>query len=262
MRIDLNADLGESFGPWPMGDDTALLDTITSANVACGMHAGDPLVMRRTVDAASARGVAIGAHPGFPDLQGFGRRAMAMVDDELAAFVQYQIGALQAITTAAGSRVTHVKPHGALNNLACENPALARTVVDAIVGVDRELVLLAPVFSALADAGAAAGLQVALEVFADRAYTEAGHLVPRAEPGAVHATSEDCIRQVLAMLEHHGVVTLRGTVLPTEFHSICVHGDSVHAVETASRIRAALHDAGHELASFANRTLADRTFSD
>ena len=247
MRINLNADLGESFGPRPMGNDESLLDIVTTANVACGQHAGDPLVMQQTVARAQQRGVDIGAHPGFPDLQGFGRRPMAIVGDELAAVVQYQIGALDAIARANGAALSHVKPHGALNNLACEDRELADTIVSAIVACRPDLVILAPVFSELAAAAVATGARTALEVFADRAYTDEGHLVSRKQPGAVHDTSEACVAQVMAMVNGDGIPTINGGALKTPFHSICVHGDNAHAVETARDIRTAITASGHEL---------------
>ena len=251
MRLNLNSDLGESFGPWTMGDDAALLDVVGAANVACGAHAGDPLVMRRTVAAALERGVDVGAHPGYPDLQGFGRRPMALSGDELAASLQCQVGALEAIARAAGVALTHVKPHGALNNLACEDAALAGTVAGAIAAAWPDTVLLAPAGSELAAAGTAAGLVVALEVFADRAYAPSGALVPRSEPGAVHATSEACVAQVLDMVARGGIVARDGTLVPTRFHSVCVHGDDPHAVATARAVRDALLAAGHECTGLA-----------
>jgi len=252
MRLNLNADLGESFGPWRMGDDAGLLDVVNSANVACGQHAGDPLVMRRTVIAASGQGVEIGAHPGYADLQGFGRRPVQLSDEELAATLHYQIGALAGIATACGAPLSHVKPHGALNNLACEDDAVARTVVAAVAACRPDLILLAPVFSELANAARQAGQPVALEVFADRAYTASGHLVPRRLPGAVHEASETCVRQVLGMLEAGGVLTIDGDVLPCDFQSVCVHGDTAHAVRTARDVRAAVQAAGHELVALSD----------
>ena len=258
MRLNLNSDLGESFGPWTMGDDEALLSIVGAANVACGAHAGDPLVMRRTVAAARERGVDVGAHPGYPDLQGFGRRPMALVGDELAAHLQCQIGALEAVCRAAGVALTHVKPHGALNNRAAEDPALARTVAEAVAAVWPALPLLAPAGSALASAGREAGLPVALEVFADRAYRADGALVPRSEPGAVHATTEACTAQVLAMVERGGIVSRDGELLPTRFHSVCVHGDDPHAVATARAVREALERAGHETVGLVRALDPDR----
>ena len=247
MKLNLNADLGESFGPWPMGDDTGLLDVVDSANIACGFHAGDPLVMSRTVARARERGVGIGAHPGFPDLQGFGRREMRLADDELTAAVQYQIGALVAMCRVHGATLSHVKPHGALNNMACEDRALADTVVRAVAAVAPETVLLAPARSELAAAAEAESLPLALELFADRAYGAHGTLVPRREPGAVLTDSADCLTHVRAMIAAEGIVTRDGDVLPTAFHSICVHGDGAEALATARALRQALLADGHEL---------------
>lgn len=247
MNVNLNADLGESFGAYKMGDDAALLRIVGSANVACGFHGGDPLVMAQTVRLAREAGVSIGAHPSFPDLQGFGRRVMRLNADELAAVVTYQIGALMGMALSQGARVTHVKPHGAMSNLACEDAAMAATIAGAVRAVDPGLILLAPALSQLALAGRAAGLKVADEVFADRAYTDDGNLVPRGQPGAVLASSEACLAHVLRMLERGGIVCASGKVLPTTFHSICVHGDNAHAVATAAAVRAGVLAAGHRL---------------
>ncbi|MEF8704642.1 MAG: 5-oxoprolinase subunit PxpA [Candidatus Accumulibacter sp. UW26] len=246
-RINLNADLGESFGAWKMGSDDELLHIVGAANIACGFHAGDPLVMRRTVQQALVAGVSLGAHPSFPDLQGFGRRAMQLPAAELEAMLIYQIGALAGIARAEGGRLTHVKPHGALNNMACEDAALADSVVAAIRSFDPGLILLAPALSKLLLAGAAAGLQVAAEVFADRSYTDTGKLVPRSQPGAVLHSADACVEQVLRMLEAGGIVSLGGELIHTEFHSICVHGDGPQAVATATAIRTALLGAGIRL---------------
>ncbi len=247
MQLNLNADLGESFGAWKMGEDDALLGIVDSANIACGFHAGDPLVMRRTVRAALAAGTSLGAHPAFPDLQGFGRRVMHMAPDELEAAIIYQLGALTAMATAEGERLSHVKPHGALNNMACEDATMAATVARAVKAFDAGLILLAPVLSELARAGEQAGLAVALEVFADRAYTERATLVPRSQAGAVLHESSDCIAHVQRMIEAGGVVTVSGKVLKTPFHSICVHGDNAHAVGTARQLRSSLEAGGHTL---------------
>jgi len=247
MRLNLNADLGESFGAWSMGDDENLLKIVNSANVACGFHAGDPLVMASTVQQASASGVSIGAHPSYPDLQGFGRRPMSLSDAEVEAVMHYQLAALQGVARTHGMRMSHVKPHGAINNAACEDRHLASVITKAVAKFDAELIFLAPVLSELASAAQAAGLTVALEVFADRAYTEDGNLVSRREPGAVLQSAEACIEHVLCMIKAGGVVSQRGTVLPTNFHSICVHGDNAHAVETAGKIKESLSDHGHQL---------------
>lgn len=237
MQINLNADMGESFGLYRMGDDASLLDIVDSANVACGFHAGDPVVMRRTVTLARDKGVSIGAHPSYPDLQGFGRRPMVMPADELTAFIVYQIAALDGVARVAGHRLTHVKPHGALSNAACADAALAEVVAGAVASYDRALILLAPALSELAAAGAGAGLPVALEVFADRAYTHAGTLVPRAQPGAMIEGAEAALAHVTRMLDAGGLVTQGGAVLTTPIHSICVHGDGAHAVAAARAVR-------------------------
>ncbi|MFZ5511030.1 MAG: LamB/YcsF family protein [Pseudomonadota bacterium] len=247
MDINLNADLGESFGAWRMGNDDAMLHIVQSANVACGFHAGDPLVMTETVRLAREAGVDIGAHPSFPDLQGFGRRPMRLSSRELEAVVIYQVGALAAIARAQGARLSHVKPHGAMHNMACEDGDMARTIARAVKALDPDLILLAPPLSELARAGQEAGLRVAQEVFADRAYTDAGTLVPRGQPGAVLDTAEACLAHVLRMIERRGIVSVHGKFLPTPFHSICVHGDNEHAVATAQALRQALLAAGHRL---------------
>ncbi|MDY0011578.1 MAG: 5-oxoprolinase subunit PxpA [Rhodocyclaceae bacterium] len=248
MLINLNADLGESFGPWTMGDDAALLAVVGAANIACGFHAGDPLVMRRTVRAAVARGVSMGAHPSYPDLQGFGRRAMALAPEELEAAILYQLGALAGMIASEGGRMSHVKPHGALSNQAASDSDLADTVARAVAAFDPALILLAPACSQLAAAGRRAGLPVALEVFADRAYQADGQLVPRREPGAVLHDARACLRQVSTMLERGGILSQEGALLPTPIHSICVHGDSPGAVATARTLAEALTAAGHRLA--------------
>ena len=247
-RINLNADLGESFGAWSMGRDGDMLQLVDSASIACGFHAGDPLVMRRTVATARRHGVSIGAHPSFPDLQGFGRRRIDMAPDEVEAMVVYQIGALQGIAAAEGHRVTHVKPHGALNNLACEDIELARCLARAVRAAGPELILLAPARSALVRAGREAGLAVIEEVFADRQYTDDGHLVPRSHPQAMVHGAEASVRHVMAMLDGAALVSIHGKRLPCAVGSICVHGDNAEAVATARALRAALQAAGYQLA--------------
>ncbi len=248
MKINLNADLGESFGAWKMGEDEALLQVVGAANIACGFHAGDPLVMRSTVRTALAAGVGLGAHPAYPDLQGFGRRPMKMAPAELEAAVIYQVGALAGIAAAEGGRLIHVKPHGALNNQACEDAAMADTVARAVRAFDRELILLAPALSELFSAGERAGLQVASEIFADRAYTDAGTLVPRSQAGAVLHDDAEVVAHVQRMLDAGGIVALSGKRLPTPMHSICVHGDTPGAVGNARRLRTQLEAGGWQLA--------------
>ena len=248
MKINLNADLGESFGAWTMGEDAALLGVVNSANIACGFHAGDPLVMRKTVRTALAAGVGLGAHPAYPDLQGFGRRPMTLSPAELEAVILYQIGALAGMAVAEGGRLSHVKPHGALNNQACDDAALADVVARAVRDFDRELVLLAPALSELQAAGQRAGLAVAAEIFADRAYTDAATLVPRSRPGAVIHDADAVVAHVLRMLQAGGIVAASGKLLPTAMHSICVHGDTPGAVDNARRLRAALQAEGWQMA--------------
>ena len=246
-NINLNADLGESFGPWRMGSDAELLQVIGSANIACGFHAGDPVVMRNTVRQALRCKVGLGAHPAFPDLQGFGRRAMQLSGAELEACVLYQIGALAAMAAAEGARLGHVKPHGALSNMACADAAMAATVAQAVKAFDRDLILLAPARSALEHAGRAAGLRVACEVFADRSYQADGQLMPRAQAGAVLHHAADCVQHVQRMLDAGGIVSADGAHLPTPIHSICVHGDGPAAVATAQAVAQALRDGGWNL---------------
>lgn len=252
--VNLNADLGESFGAWRMGSDEQMLALVNSANVACGFHAGDPAVMRRTAALAKRHGVSIGAHPSYPDLQGFGRRRMDIAEAELEAMLIYQIGALAAIARAEGASVTHVKPHGALNNQACIDPRLASCVARAVRAVDPALILLAPALSRLAAAASAAGLPVVEEVFADRAYADDGTLVPRSQPGAVLHEPEACVRHVMAMVESGALHSVNGVRLPVRVQSICVHGDDPQAVATARAVGDALRAAGWRLATLPELT--------
>lgn len=247
MRINLNADLGEGYGPWTMGDDAAMLDIVASANIACGGHAGDPDVMRRTVRLARERGVSIGAHPSYPDLQGFGRRAMALSAAELENQVAAQVGALGAIATLEAARVTHVKPHGALNNLACVDRKVADTICATVRAVDPALILLAPAASQLVAAGRAAGLAVIEEIFADRAYLPDGQLVPRSRPDAMIHGAAACLAHVLAMLDAGALIAVDGTRIATPIGSICVHGDNPGAVAVARHLREQLAARGHQV---------------
>jgi 5-oxoprolinase (ATP-hydrolysing) subunit A len=236
-KLNLNADLGEGFGAWRMGDDAGLLRVVQSASLACGFHAGDPVIMRKTVAAALAAGVSIGAHPSYPDLQGFGRRSLKCSAEEVEALAIYQIGALDGFARAQGARVSHVKPHGALSNDACRDRALADAIARAIRSYDADLILLAPALSMLAQAGTAAGLKVASEIFADRAYENDASLTPRQNEGAVLHEAAKCLDRVAAMLKAGGVIARGGKILPSPIHSICVHGDSPGAVATATALR-------------------------
>jgi UPF0271 protein len=245
-RINLNADLGEGYGPWTMGDDAAMLAVVNSANVACGGHAGDPDVMRRTLRLAKEHGVSIGAHPSYPDLRNFGRRAMALTTNELENQLAAQIGALMGIAALEGVRVSHVKPHGALNNQACLDRVLADTICTTIRAIDPTLILLAPAASQLVTAGHGAGLAVVEEIFADRAYLPDGQLVPRARPDAMIHGAEACLAHVRAMLDAGALIAIDGTRIPTTIGSICVHGDDADAVAVARALRDELLAAGHQ----------------
>lgn len=249
-RIDLNADLGEGFGPWRMGDDAAMLDVVTSANVACGFHAGDPDIMAATFTLAREKGVAVGAHVGFPDLAGFGRRPMAMTGAEIERAVAYQIGAAQALAALSGHRITYVKAHGALANIAERDADIANALARATRAVDASLALLAIALSEQTRAGERAGLNVAHEIFADRAYVDDGRLQPRSQPGAVITDCDAAIARVRAMLAGSALITIAGKRLPTPIDSVCVHGDTAHAVEMARRLRAGLEAEGFALRAF------------
>jgi 5-oxoprolinase (ATP-hydrolysing) subunit A len=249
VRVDLNADVGESVGPWPMGDDERLIPLMTSVNVACGAHAGDPLTIDRTVRAAVANGVAVGAHPGYPDLLGFGRRDLDMAPDELEASLVYQIGAVAAFARAAGSPLRHVKPHGALYNLAAREPSVAATIARAVARVSGELVLVGLAGSELTAAASDAGLASAAEAFADRAYEADGTLRSRRGPGALLESPEVAAAQALSIVRDGCVKSHDGQLVAVRADTICIHGDTPAAAEFAMAIRAALTDAGVTIAA-------------
>ncbi|MGK8521286.1 LamB/YcsF family protein [Nocardia asteroides] len=244
MALDLNSDLGEGFGPWTMGDDAAMLDIVTSANIACGFHAGDPAIMRRTCAVAVEKGVRIGAHVGYRDLAGFGRREIAVAPGELRDEVLYQIGGLDAFAKAAGDRVRYVKPHGALYHSAARNPELAGAVLAAMAEYDPRLALLGPAGTELESAARAAGVRFVGEGFADRAYTPDGALAARGTPGAVLDPLE-AVAQAVSIAKSGAVRTVDGSAeVAVRAASLCVHGDSPAAVEMARRIRTALDEVG------------------
>lgn len=251
MRIDLNSDLGESFGAWTLGDDAALMPVITSANVACGFHAGDPGVMRRTVELARRHGVAVGAHPGFQDLAGFGRREMRCSARDVEDLVVYQVGALAAIAAAQGVRLQHVKAHGALYNMACVDQGLATAIARATAAVDRSLILFGLPGSALLQEGRREGLRVAAEVFADRAYLADGTLVPRTREGSVIHDRDEVVARAVRMARERAVTAIDGSVVPLEADTLCVHGDTPGAGALAHAIRAALESSGVTVTSLA-----------
>ncbi|WEO77275.1 LamB/YcsF family protein [Cryobacterium sp. SO2] len=257
--IDLNSDLGEGFGRWSLGDDAEMLGIVTSANIACGFHAGDPLVIRNTVIGARDAGVAIGAHVGYRDLAGFGRRNMDVSSAELVSDVIYQIGALQGIARAAGTTVTYVKPHGALYNTIVHDTRQAQDVVTAIREIDPTLALLGLPGSEVLRAADAAGLRSVTEAFADRAYTPAGTLVSRRKLGSVLHDAEDVAARMVQLATEGTLTAIDGSTIRVSAESVCVHGDSPGATEMARRVRQALTAAGIELAPFAPRPGAGRT---
>lgn len=248
--IDLNSDVGESFGHWTLGDDAAMFRSVTSANVACGFHAGDPSVIRRTCREATAAGVAIGAHVGYRDLVGFGRRFLDIQPNELADDVVYQIGALQALAATEGAKVRYVKPHGGLYNAIIHHTAQAQAVVDAVKSVDPGLPIMGLPGSEVLRLAGGAGLRAVPEAFADRAYNPDGTLVSRSEPEAVLSDPAEVAEHVLRMATEGSVRTIDGSTLKIRAESICVHGDSPGAVAMAAAVKSALGDAGVSIGSF------------
>jgi len=249
-QVDLNSDMGEGFGPWKMGDDAALLEIVTSANIACGFHAGDPDVMAQVMGQAVAKGVGIGAHPGFADLQGFGRRRIDLSHHSLGNLVRYQLGAAQAMARAAGGEVRHLKLHGALANMAAEDAGMARACYAAALSVDPEIIVMVLAGTAQEVAARDLGARIACEIFADRAYEDDGNLVDRRKPGAVIHDAGLAAQRILAMLEADALISESGKKLPTRIDTICLHGDTADAVTMARDLRAALTEAGVTLAPF------------
>jgi len=247
LRINLNADMGEGFGAYDIGNDEALLKIIRSANVACGFHAGDPLVMRRLTRMAKEHGVSVGAHPGFNDLWGFGRRRIEMHPEDLEYTVAYQIGALQALASYADVKVTHVKPHGALNNMAAESRDLAHAIGRAIKAVDPDLIYVALAGSEMQKAAEALGLRVACEGFADRTYEDDGNLTPRRIPGSVIHDPALAREHVVNMVTRQMVTARSGKTIPLRIDTICIHGDEPSAVDVARAAREGLEAAGIEI---------------
>jgi UPF0271 protein len=244
-RIDFNCDMGESFGTYALGLDTEIIKHITSANIACGFHAGDPQVMRKTVQLAEAHGVGIGAHPSFPDLQGFGRRNMTVTPDEVRNDIIYQVGALTAFTKAR--MLQHVKPHGALYNMAVPGGDLARAICEAVLEIDRSLILLALAGSAYAKVAEDMGVRVAREAFADRAFNADGSLVPRSKPGAVIHDVKAVVERSVRMAIDGTAVAVTGEIIPMKADTICLHGDTPGAVTLAAELKARLERAGVQL---------------
>ncbi|QQE78727.1 LamB/YcsF family protein [Alicyclobacillus sp. SO9] len=242
--MDLNSDVGESYGAFTIGQDEDMVPLVSSINVACGFHGGDPAVIHNTIHLAKQHGVGVGAHPSFPDLQGFGRRPMQMKPDDLYASIIYQIGAVEAFTRIHSLSLQHVKPHGALNNLACVDRGVAEVVVKAVKDYDSNLILLAPFGSQLDLAGDDGGLTVASEVYADRNYEPDGTLRSRNYDDALLTGSSEVVQHVLHMIKNHEIVAVDGTSIPVEADSICLHGDGQTAVELAKAVRTALEREG------------------
>ena len=247
--IDLNCDMGESFGAWRMGNDAALMDHVTSINVACGFHAGDPTTIRKTVETAISKGVSIGAHPGYPDLQGFGRRNMTLSSDEVYDIVLYQVAALKGVCEALGTRLHHVKPHGALYNQAAKSADLALAIVRAVRSIDPSLVFYGGSGSELVSEAEKYGLRVASEVFADRTYQSDGSLTSRSLPDALITDRSRSVDQALQMITSATVTALNGEKVPIKADTLCIHGDGDHALEFSIALRAAFAENGVEVAA-------------
>src|SRR6476646_9398960 len=244
VRVDLNADVGESFGAFTIGNDAALMTSITSANIAAGFHGGDPSVLRETIRLARAHGVAVGAHPGFPDLVGFGRRELNVTPEEAEDFVLYQIAAVAGVAAAEGMAIQHVKPHGALFNMAVRNAELAAAIARAVAAFDQTLILFGLPGSEILAAGRAAGLRVAAEVFADRAYEPDGSLASRRKPGSVIHDEGAVVARAVQMVKDRTVIAVDGSVVKLDADTICVHGDTPGSDALAAKIRAGLEAAG------------------
>ena len=244
ISVDLNCDMGESFGPWNMGRDAELMDYVSSVNIACGFHAGDPKTMRETVETAIAKGVAIGAHPAYPDLQGFGRRNMSLSPQEVFDAVLYQIAALKGICGAFGTTLRHVKPHGALYNQAAKDERLASSIAEAIRKIGDDLIVFGLSGSFLISEAEKLGLRTASEAFADRTYQHDGSLTPRTVAGALIINAGRAAKQVLQMVADQSVETIDGGTIPVKADTICIHGDGEHALEFARAIRNTLTENG------------------
>lgn len=244
MRVDLNSDLGEGFGNYELGMDDEIIKLVSSVNIACGWHAGDANVMAETVKKAIENNVGIGCHPGFPDLMGFGRRVMQVSPMELKNYVKYQIGALDAFVRSAGGKMQHVKPHGAMYNMAAKDKTLADAIAEAVYEVDPSLILMGLSGSQLIESAKALGLKTASEVFADRAYQKDGTLVPRSQEGAVIHDREKAVAQVLNMIKHGTVTAITGETVKLSVESICVHGDNKNALEFVMLIQKRLEEEG------------------
>jgi UPF0271 protein len=252
MKIDLNSDLGESFGNYTIGNDMEVMKYITSANIACGFHAGDPLVIEKTIKLALAHNVAIGAHPGYPDLVGFGRRSIKLSDDELRSMILYQVGALKSMTEAIGGKLVHVKPHGALYNDLATDIRKSKIVCEAVRSIDPQLIFVGLANSNMIIAAKEVGLMVAHEAFADRAYNDDGTLVLRSIEGAVISEKDKCLEQVYGIISENSIQTVSGKIIPLRADTICVHGDNEHALEFLVALSHHLNNQGVEIKGLKN----------
>ena len=250
MKVDLNSDMGEGFGPWRMGDDAALLDVITSANIACGFHAGDPDVMAETMRLAAKNGVGIGAHPGFADLKGFGRRRLNIGADELGNMIAYQLGAAEGVARSMGANIRHFKLHGALANMCAEDATLAKTCYSAALRVNPEIILMVLAETAQQAVVQELGANWAGEIFADRAYEDDATLVDRSKAGAVLHDADMAAERILNMLREDAIIAESGKRIPAKIDTICLHGDTPEAVEMARALRTKLSAAGVTLTQF------------
>lgn len=250
MKVDLNSDMGEGFGPWRMGDDAALLDVITSANIACGFHAGDPDVMAETMRLAAKNGVGIGAHPGFADLKGFGRRRLNIGADELSNMIAYQLGAAEGVAKSVGAKIRHFKLHGALANMCAEDATLAKTCYSAALRVNPEIILMVLAETAQQAVVQELGANWAGEIFADRAYEDDATLVDRSKAGAVLHDADMAAERILNMLREDAIIAESGKRIPAKIDTICLHGDTPEAVEMARALRTKLSAAGVTLTQF------------
>jgi UPF0271 protein len=252
-KIDINCDLGESYGAFKVGNDEKIMLHITSANIACGFHAGDPVIMAQTINLAKEHNVAIGAHPGYPDLLGFGRREMQLTSEEIKNYMIYQVSALQGFAKVTGVRLQHVKPHGALYNMAVKDEKLSKAIVDAVKALNHNLIIFAPLKSALAKAAVESGLRVAYEVFADRAYNPDGSLVSRKQPNAIIQEPQKVMERAIRMVKEGTVLAVNGEVVNLgEGHTICVHGDTPTAIELAETLKKGLIKAGIDVKPVGN----------
>lgn len=252
IKVDLNSDIGESFGSYKIGLDEEVAKYITSSNIACGWHAGDPIIMDKTIDISKKEEVKVGAHPGFFDLMGFGRRNISVTSEELKSYIKYQLGAIMAIAKAKGEKIQHIKPHGAMYNMAAKDSELAMAISQAVLEVDQDIILVGLSGSEIIKAGENVGLKVANEVFADRAYNFDGTLVSRKSEGACIHDTDLAIRRALRMVKEGKVTAVNGEDIDIKAETICVHGDNPKAIEFVKRIRERLEDEGIIVTSMSN----------